>query len=285
MKLLSWNIQWGRGMDGIVDLLRILKTIQQLDDFDVICLQEVAVNFASLPGSQGEDQFAELSAGLPDYTAIYGPATDFPDKNGENKKRRLFGNAIFSRLPVGQIWRHPLPWVPEPATPSMQRILVEAVVSTDTAPIRVMTTHLEYYSQHQRALQVEAIRRLHDEACLMSNRPSLTDKQDGPFEVFQRPSQAILCGDMNFTATAQEYSHILAPFDNKTPCFYDARALKYPGEPHAATVGIQPVSFVDQPKCFDHIFITDGLINSLKAHQVDAVTQASDHQPVWIELQ
>ena len=64
MKLLSWNIQWGRGMDGRVDLARILRTIQQLGDFDVICLQEVAVNFPGLPGSRGEDQVAELSAGL-----------------------------------------------------------------------------------------------------------------------------------------------------------------------------------------------------------------------------
>ena len=72
MKLLSWNIQWGRGMDGQVDLARILHTIHQLGDFDVICLQEVAVNFPGLPGNRGEDQVAELSAGLPGYTAIYG---------------------------------------------------------------------------------------------------------------------------------------------------------------------------------------------------------------------
>ena len=34
MKLLSWNIQWGRGMDGRVDLTRILRTIRKLGDFD-----------------------------------------------------------------------------------------------------------------------------------------------------------------------------------------------------------------------------------------------------------
>ncbi len=44
MKLLNWNIQWGRGMDGRVGVARILRTIHQLGDFDVICLQEVAVN-------------------------------------------------------------------------------------------------------------------------------------------------------------------------------------------------------------------------------------------------
>ncbi|MCU0933013.1 MAG: endonuclease, partial [Thiobacillaceae bacterium] len=43
MKLLSWNIQWGRGLDGRVDLARIAGEIRRIGDFDVICLQEVAV--------------------------------------------------------------------------------------------------------------------------------------------------------------------------------------------------------------------------------------------------
>ena len=109
MKLLSWNIQWGRGMDGQVNLARILRTIHHLGDFDVICLQEVAVNFPGLPGSLGENQVAILSAGLPGYTPVYGAATDVPDGHGG---RRQFGNIIFSRLPVGQVWRHLLPWPP-----------------------------------------------------------------------------------------------------------------------------------------------------------------------------
>ena len=92
MKLLSWNIQWGRGIDGRVDLSRILHTIHQIDEFDVICLQEVAVNFPNLPGSSGENQVAELLAGLPGYTAIYAVATDVPDGHGGGS---LFGNVIF----------------------------------------------------------------------------------------------------------------------------------------------------------------------------------------------
>lgn len=281
MKLLTWNIQWGRGLDGRVDLQRILQTIHQLGDFDVICLQEVAVSFSGLPGSQGEDQIAELSAGLPGYTAIYGPATDVPDGHGG---RSLFGNAIFSRLPIGQIWRHLLPWQAELATPSMQRVLVEAVVTADFGPLRVMTTHLEYYSQHQRKIQIDAIRRLHREACTMSKRKFLKEEQGGAFEVFPRPAQALLCGDMNFPVLAPERLKILAPFSNDIPNFHDAWSILHPGTPHAPTVGIHPVDFVDRPECFDFIFITDGLVNHLKAHGIDAVTEASDHQPVWVEF-
>ncbi len=244
MRLLSWNIQWGRGLDGQVNISRILRTIHQLGDFDVICLQEVAVNFPSLPGSQGEDQIAELSAGLPGYTVIYGPATDVPDGHGG---RSLFGNAIFSRLPVGQIWRHLLPWQAELATLSMQRLMVEAVVTADFGPLRIMTTHLEYYSQHQREIQIDAIRRLHHEACAMSHRKFLKEEQGGTFEVFPRPAQALLCGDMNFPATAPERLQILAPFSNDIPSFHDTWSVLHPGTHHAPTVGIHPVDFVDRP--------------------------------------
>jgi len=281
MKLLSWNIQWGRGMDGRVDVARILRTIYQLGDFDVICLQEVAVNFPGLPGSRGEDQVAELSAGLADYTVIYGVATDTSDGHGG---RNLFGNAIFSRRPVGQVWRHLLPWPAEPDTPSMQRVLVEAVVTADIGPLRVMTTHLEYYSQRQREIQIDAIRRLHREACAMSQRKFLKEEQGGTFEVFLRPVQALLCGDFNFAATASERAQMLAPFSDGTTNFCDAWSVLNSGVLHTPTVGIHPVDFVDGPECFDFVFITEGLVNYLKAHGSDSVTDASDHQPVWVEF-
>ena len=282
MRLLSWNIQWGRGLDGRVDLARTLGVIHRLGDFDLICLQEVAINFPGLPGSRGEDQMAELSAGLPGYTALYGAATDVPNTHGG---RSQFGNVVFSRLPVGQVWRHLLPWPAEPTTPSMQRILVEAVVeSAEVGPLRVMTTHLEYYSQRQRQAQIDAIRRLHAEACAMSARSPLAEEQGGAFEVFPRPAQALLCGDMNFTVWSPERSRILAPFDDGVPGFLDAGAVLRLNEPHAPTVGIHRVDFVSQPECFDFILVTERLAGRLKACGIDAETEASDHQPVWVEL-
>jgi endonuclease/exonuclease/phosphatase family metal-dependent hydrolase len=118
----------------------------------------------------------------------------------------------------------------------------------------------------------------------MSARSPRAEEQGGAFEVFPRPADALLCGDMNFPATAPERSQCLAPFAGGEPGFRDAWEVLHPGEVHAPTVGIHPVGFVDQPECFDFVFMTEGLSSRLKAHGIDAATEASDHQPVWVEL-
>jgi len=282
MRLLTWNIQWGRGMDGRVDLQRILSEIKAMAEFDVIALQEVAINFPDLPGSRGEDAMSELAAGLPGYTPIYAAATDLPDGHGG---RRQFGNAIFSRLPVQQIYRHLLPWPGDPAVPSMQRVLLEVVLASPLGPLRVMTTHLEYYSQVQREAQIDAIRRIHLDACAHARQPRPgEDESGGPFEVWPRPAAAILCGDMNFPAEAPARGQLLAPFADGTPSFVDSWEVLHPGRAHPPTAGIHKVDWLDRPSCYDFVFLTGDLAPHLAEHHVNAATAASDHQPVWITL-
>ncbi|OYY93232.1 MAG: endonuclease [Hydrogenophilales bacterium 28-61-23] len=282
MKLLTWNIQWGRGLDGRVDLARTVETVHGPGDFDLICLQEVALNFPGLPGNDGRDQMTELSRLLPGYVPIYAPATDVPDEKGGRKQ---FGNAIFSRLPVGQVWRHLLPWPNDPTVPSMQRVLLEAVVQAEFGPVRVLTTHLEYYSLLQRQAQIDAIRRLHAEACAHARQPRRGEEETGgSFEPFARPQATVLCGDMNFPAEAPEHARVLAPFADATPAFLDSWTLLHPGMQHAPTVGIHPVDFIDAPACFDFVFLSADLAPRLQAHGVDPETEASDHQPVWVAL-
>ena len=118
----------------------------------------------------------------------------------------------------------------------------------------------------------------------MSARSPLAEEAGGSFEVFPRPAEALLCGDMNFPASAPDRAQILAPFAGGEPAFRDAWAVLHPGEPHAPTVGIHPVDFVDAPACFDFVFLSEDLAPRLAAHGIDAETTASDHQPVWVEL-
>ena len=140
MNLITWNIQWGRGCDGVVDLRRIVSHARALADFDVLCLQEVAENFPALKGNNDANQFAALAALLPGYAAIDGVAIDLPGQQG---RRRRFGNMILSRFPVRQVLRHLLPSPPDPNVKNMRRMALEAVLETPFGLVRVGTTHLE----------------------------------------------------------------------------------------------------------------------------------------------
>ena len=281
MKLITWNIQWGRGIDLKVDLLRIARTARELADFDVLCLQEVAVNFPGLGGSRGENQVEELSSALPGYAAHYGIATDVDDGRGG---RSRFGNLVLSRLPVIQVFHHLLPWPADPAAPSMQRIAVEAVVQSPWGPLRVMTTHLEYYSAMQRMAQVEALRRLHEEACKHAALPRPSGDPGEPFAALPRPSSAILTGDFNFKPDAPEHQRMISTFGAAVPRLMDAWQIAHPKQPHAHTVGLYENGWVEHPYCCDFVFVTGDLASRIRAVTVDAQTQASDHQPILVEM-
>ena len=53
LKIITWNIQWGLGIDGRVDLERLIGDARAIADFDVLCLQEVSDNFPDLKGNDG----------------------------------------------------------------------------------------------------------------------------------------------------------------------------------------------------------------------------------------
>jgi endonuclease/exonuclease/phosphatase family metal-dependent hydrolase len=279
MVVITWNVQWCRGIDGEVDPMRIARTARALADFDVLCLQEVAVNFPGLAGSRGEDQMAELSAALPDYVPLFGVATDLDDGRG---RRSQFGNAIFARLPVLQVFRHLLPWAGDPQVPSMQRMALEAVVVSHGAPLRVISTHLEYYSAVQRREQVEGLRRLHAEACAHARAPRPSGEPGEPFEARPRPASAIVCGDFNFKPDDPEHARMTAPAEPGVPRFVDAWQSAHPGRPHPPTVGVHDESW--PLYCCDFLFLTDGLAGRIDEVAVDDATQASDHQPVLLRL-
>jgi endonuclease/exonuclease/phosphatase family metal-dependent hydrolase len=282
MKLITWNIQWGRGADGRVDLERILAHARRVADFDVLCLQEVSAGYPELPGGDGSDQFRALAKRLPEFTAIAGVATDAPRTGGG---RRAFGNMILSRLPVLQVFRHLLPWPADAGVMSMQRVAVEATLRTPFGVLRVTTTHLEYYSLLQRSAQVERLRELHREAVAQSRAQRPGGIGDGAFEHVPRGGPAILTGDFNFLPEAAERDALLADFGDDTPAYRDAWLIAHPGQPHAPSVGLyDKAQWPGPPFTFDFIFVSGDLAPRVGDVRVDAQSDASDHQPVLLEL-
>jgi endonuclease/exonuclease/phosphatase family metal-dependent hydrolase len=283
MKLVTWNIQWGRGADGRVDLDRIVADARQLADFDVLCLQEVSDGYPELAGCDGSDQFAGLAQRLPGYAAFEGVATDTPRPGGG---RRRFGNMILTRLPVRQAFRHLLPWPADAAVRSMQRGLLELTVEAAFGPLRVATTHLEYYSETQRAAQAERLRELHAEGWRQSQAAPPGDASQGPFEAVARGAGLVLVGDFNFRPEAPERTRITAPSDDPAvPALHDAWTLMHPGTPHETTVGRNdPVQWPGPAFTCDFVFVSDDLAPRLAALEVDDLSNGSDHQPVLLEL-
>jgi len=274
--LITWNIQWGRGCDGSVDLRRIVDTARAMADLDVLCLQEVARNFPDLPGSGGEDQFRLLAELLPGYAAIEGIGTDVL---AARNARSQFGNMILTRLPVLQAFRHLLPWPADPEVPSMQRVAVEAVLQAPWGPLRVTTTHLEYYSARQRAAQVERLRELQAEAAAHARDVRHSRKEGGPFENAARPAAGILTADFNFRPDDPLYARLQAPFSDATPRYVDSWEIMHPGAPHVPTLGV-----FDRAQWPDFIFVTEDLARRVREVRVDSDTDASDHQPVVLRL-
>jgi len=277
VRLLTWNVQWCRGLDGVVDPARIAREARRLADPDVLCLQEISVGFISLPGSHGENQVDALRAALPGYQVFYAAAVDVPRADGA---RQRFGNVIASRFSVSRVQRHALPWPPA-TVPSMPRAALEAVIEAPFGPLRIVTTHLEYFSSGHRAAQIERLRELHGEA----NLETVAEEDEGPFRPSARPQAAIVCGDFNLPPDDPLRARFLEAFAGGAPTFVDAWERLHPGAAHPHTFRVHEREKGQSPYCCDYVFVTENLAPRLRAISIDRDNRASDHQPVIVALE
>jgi endonuclease/exonuclease/phosphatase family metal-dependent hydrolase len=277
MRLITWNIQWGKGCDGVVDLKRIVATAKALADADVLCFQEVSDNFASLDG--GVDQTAELAALLPDHRPVFLPAVETVDGEGISHR---FGNMTLSRLPVLQIANHLLPWAHDEVPRSMRRSALEVTVQAGSGPIRIVNTHLEYYSRSQREAQITRLLDLQEAAS--RNLRSAAAKHVEPYGSQTVAPSSLLCGDFNFDVSDPQYA-LLQGASRSGLNYRDAWVARYPDRRHQLTCGLHDrVQWKNGPDCRDFIFVSEDLAGRIVHMKVDEETAASDHQPILVEI-
>jgi endonuclease/exonuclease/phosphatase family metal-dependent hydrolase len=119
IRVLSYNIRHGQGMDGKVEVARIAAVIRSVQP-DLAALQEVDRNV----GRSGRvDQAAELGR-LTGLEALFGRTIDLD--GGE------YGNAVLTALPVKRWTNHPLPGA-EP----------RGVIEADCGDFVFFATHLD----------------------------------------------------------------------------------------------------------------------------------------------
>ena len=279
MRVVSWNIHWGCGKDSRIRIHAIIDVLRKLNP-DIICLQEVAANHPELEGNASANQFRQLAGAFGGYQPVLEPTSEIY----QNNMPRQFGNLLLSKYRITQVHRHSLPWPPDQANPGMPRGLIEAVVEAPGGKLRVLTTHLEYYSQIQRMSQVQHLKYLHWEACERARLYQPNTGLDAPFQLGFRPGSAIYCGDFNFTPDSAEYAEILATDESIALPLVDAWSHAHPNTARAPTAGLHGFKWPERPACYDYFFITEDLLPRLNDVSVQSETAASDHQPIVIDI-
>jgi len=151
VRVMSYNIHHGQGVDGRLDLPRIAAEIRE-SGADVIGLQEVDRHWSGR--SAFVDQAAELARMLRMHV-VYGANLD-RDPLQPGEPRRQYGTAILSDAPIHD-WRNTL----LPRTGNLeQRGVLEALITVRGVPVRVFTTHLQHNSQAERIAQIAAVREI-----------------------------------------------------------------------------------------------------------------------------
>lgn len=265
--VLTWNIQNGKGCDGRFDLARIARVVQAMGEADVVCLQELARRDPVY--DDGADQVAQLAALFPAHAPVWGPTLV--------RGVREYGNLILSRLPVLQSFNHLLPHPAEGGIKHMQRAAVEAVVQTAAGPLRVMTTHLEYYAERHRLAQIARLREIQAE--VEANEATPPKPAGSPYDAVPRPGALVLCGDLNLAPGDTAYAALIQP------PFADAWRAAHPGKPDPETTGLHDRrQWPMGGHCRDYFVVTRDLAARIASVEMDAATDASDHQPLRLAL-
>jgi endonuclease/exonuclease/phosphatase family metal-dependent hydrolase len=149
MRLLTYNIHYWEGTDGITDVERTLAVIAA-SGADIVGLNEV-YHPARL---QGLDQpaLAYMAARLGMHFA-FGQAQTFP--LAFNRPGRSFGNAILSRWPILATAAHHL--TPVEGHPPRGLLEARILLPDGQRTLTVYVTHLDAVSEDVRLIQTQAL--------------------------------------------------------------------------------------------------------------------------------
>jgi len=128
VRVLTYNIHHGEGMDGEFDLVRLARIIESTQA-DLVALQEVDQGTAR---ASGVNQLTELGR-LTRLHAVFGKAMDFQGGG--------YGVGVLSRWPLKHVELHPLP-DPDDREPRTS-LTVTINVGHGGPPLRFTSTHLD----------------------------------------------------------------------------------------------------------------------------------------------
>lgn len=269
IRCVSYNIQYGVGMDGRYDLARIVDAVAGAD---LIALQEVT---RGAPWNGGADMVAGLSAAFPDrFIATHFPTdVDFGSAvvDGRAQERRFqFGNMVISRWPLTAMRGHLLPRAMRTGRLNLQRGALEAVVASPQGPIRFYSVHLDHIETGERLAQIAALKSIALD--FVRDGGAITGLAEYGFPELPLPADFLLMGDFNFEPGSPEHAAMLA---DGAPVEASAAA---PGDSWVDPKGVAP------GKRLDHCFANPDLAARIGDCRIDDAAMGSDHKPVWLTI-
>jgi endonuclease/exonuclease/phosphatase family metal-dependent hydrolase len=279
MKVVSYNIQFGRGLDGVIDLVRSCRAIRGAD---IICLQEVDQGWKR---SGEKDQAQEIAGLLPTYYYVYGSSFDVDASSHSAhgaviNRRRRHGNMILSRWPILSSRCINLPKQHCQDRFNMQMTCVEAVIDTGAIVTRVYSYRAGHLDSTERLAQVT------DFAGVFARSPVEQGAWSGKADIDgddwsnqrstpQMPPSAIVCGDFNAAPATEEYQLLL-----ETTGLKDCWGLVDPVNRETSTLRKGTSKDIKVSGKIDHILITPDLCDRIERVAIDDGADGSDHKPI-----
>ncbi len=291
MRFLSYNIQYGTGLDGEVDLERI---VNESIGADVIAYQEVERWFTR---SGNVDQVEVLAGLLPDYHWVYGAGVDMSadqvmDDGRVQNRRRTFGNMLLSRFPIVTSRNHLLPKYGSVSSPmSLQRCALEGAIDFPSGRYRVYSTHLSHLTSEERISQLDTLIDVHGNAvhegfAINTDEDTLKlmglENEVGDQSVSR---EAIILGDFNMEPGSPEYDAIAGPLSE-----YGGRQVSPDGFVDAWTwlgnelSGGATCEVTDYRARLDYCFVSTALADRIRSMQVIEDAVGSDHKPILVDI-
>jgi len=285
MKCVTYNIQYGIGLDGRYDVPRIAASVRGAE---LIALQEVTRNS---PRNGGRDMVAELRAELPEYFAVYGPNFEADLGSHINDGRAVdvhfqFGNMVLSKTPIRSSRNLLLPRSRTYERINLQRGALEALVDTPFGPVRFYSVHLDHRSPDERLAQLRFLRERLIAYPLEGG--ALTGLAELGFPEPPHPENFVVMGDFNMLEGSPEYHEVTGRPDHEAARTLNAtRAVDAAAQLEARdTTWLDPKRPEDasRHRRIDYTFVSAGMARHVKASHVDRQAAGSDHLPLWLEL-
>jgi endonuclease/exonuclease/phosphatase family metal-dependent hydrolase len=286
MKFISFNIQFGFGLDGRYSPERIAGA---LEGADIVALQEVTRNFPKNSQADLPAVFADL---MGQYFHVFGAGTDTDAgsaiEGGKVHMRRLqFGNMILSRYPILSTRNILLPRTRTYDKLNLQRSALEAVIATPTGALRVYSVHLDHRDPSERIQQINFIKDRATHYAIEGG--AVTGGAEFGFAEIPNADDYVIMGDFNMLPESPEYIAMMGPKD-----IYYGRTARATGpvDAHAHLGGAGPDAYTwEEPgkpeirQYLDYCFVSASLAGRVKSAGIDEACIASDHKPIWVVME